>query len=551
MIMNKEKKTFEKQLKKSFVLIIMIPVFLLGTFILFSSFRYVKKERVVELDNRIDQNEIDLQNRMEQSNKSLVYAVSNYTLQGFLEIDTENYMKLNEASKNVSPLLYNTVLSNQYFRKLRIYTDKKYTIMDDLIHSSEETLGEEWYLKASGTDEIGWWLQKEELFITKRIRTSYPVRTLGVMKVDLDKDLFRESFEIFENVPLYIQILDQNKIIYEYGNAEYVQAAGFVRTDPLGDTEWDIRYTVDRNYFHQEIAELLLPMFIIAAVLCIVWVSIRMISKVLLEDIITLVQEVNEIQKGNLDVEIRESEIEDVDILARSLQGMMSRIKQLIRQVYVKEIERQNIELDLLQAKINPHFLYNNLSAINWLALDCGQDRIYEITTEMATFYRTALNKGKNVDELSVEIINIQAYIRLLEIAHEDSFDVEYQIDKELMEYKIPIFILQPLVENAVEHGIDQLREKRGIVRISACKADDKYMELSVFDNGTALYEKLGKGAMPVANYGYGTSNVHKRIQLLCGEDCGLIITADEKGTTAVIKLREVRAIEMISEKES
>lgn len=548
---NKEKKSFERQLKKSFVLIIMIPVFLLGTFILFSSFRYVQKERLAELNNRIDQNEIDLGNRMEQSEKSLVYVVSNYTLQGFLEIDTKDYMKLNEASKNVSPLLYNTVLSNQYFRKLRIYADKKYTIMNDLIHSSGEAQGEEWYLQTEETDEIGWWLQEDRLFITKRIRTSYPVKTLGVMKVDLDTDLFRESFGVFENVPLYIQILDQNKTIYEYGNAEYAQTAGLVRTDPLGNSGWDIRYTVDRSYFHQETAGLLLPMFIIAAVLCIVWFSIRMISKILLKDVVTLVQEVNEIQKGNLDVEIRESEIEDIDLLARSLQSMMNRIKQLIGQVYVKEIERQNIELDLLQAKINPHFLYNNLSALNWLALDCGQDRIYEITTEMATFYRTALNKGKNVDKLSVEITNIRAYIRLLEIAHEDSFDVEYQIDGELMEYKIPIFILQPLVENAVEHGIDELREGRGFIRISACKTDGKYMELSVFDNGTALYEKAGKGVMSVADYGYGTGNVHKRIQLLCGEDCGLTIAADERGTTAVIKLREVRAIEMISEKES
>ncbi len=549
--MNREKKSFERQLKKSFVLIIMIPVLLLGTFILFSSFRYVQKERLVELNNRIDQNEIDLENRMEQSKKSLVYAVSNYTLQDFLEIDTGNFMKLNEASKNVSPLLYNTVLSNQYYGKLRIYTDKNYTMMDDLLRSSEEVQGEAWYAETGETDEIGWWFQGEELFITKRIRTSYPVKTLGVMKVDLDTDLFRESFGVLEKVPLYVRILDQNGTVYEYGNAEYAQTAGFVRTDPLGDSGWNIWYTVDKSYFHQEVAGLLLPMLIIAAVLCIVWISIRMISKVLLRDIVTLVQEVNEIQRGNLDVEIRESEIEDVDILARSLQSMMNRIKQLIRQVYVKEIERQHMELDLLQAKINPHFLYNNLSAINWLALDCGQDRIYEITTEMAAFYRTALNKGKNIDKLSVEIMNIRAYVRLLSIAHEESFDVEYQIDEKLLEYKIPIFILQPLVENAMEHGIDELRNRRGFLRISVYKADEKYMELSVYDNGMSLYEKTGGGVMPVTDYGYGTGNVHKRIQILCGEDCGLTISANETGTTAVVRLKEVRAVEMLSEKES
>ena len=216
----------------------------------------------------------------------------------------------------------------------------------------------------------------------------------------------------------------------------------------------------------------------------------------------------------------------------------------------MKEIERQSIELDLLQAKINPHFLYNNLSAINWLALDCGQDRIYEITTEMATFYRTALNRGKNVDRLSVEIANIRSYVNLLQISHENSFDIEYDIEEGLLDDIIPIFILQPLVENAVEHGIDQLRAKRGILRISGY-TEGGYLVLSVFDNGTALYDKSGKGAMQISEYGYGTSNVHRRIQILCGEDCGLTVSADEEGTTASIKLKEIRAIEILSKKES
>lgn len=548
--MGRQKKTFEKQLKKSFVFIIMIPILFLGGFIFYSSFRYVKEERMAEINNRIEQNEIDLQNRMEQSEKSLIYAVSNYTLQDFLQVNTSYYIKLNEMAKNVGPLLYNTILSNQYYKKLRIYTDKEYTIMDDLIHSSAEVREEAWYQQIVQSDAIGWYFQDGKLFVAKRIKTSYPVKTLGVMKVDLDTDIFSNSFGIFENVPVYIQILAGNEVIYEYGNKEYSLKSGFIRTDSLGDSGWDIRYMISKEYFRQEIAGVLLPMLFIITVLFMVWFSIHMFSKILLKDVVVLVQEVNEIQKGNLDVSIRESEIEDINILAASLQSMMNRIKQLIKQVYVKEIERQSIELDLLQAKINPHFLYNNLSAINWLALDCGQERIYEITTEMATFYRTALNKGKNVDRLSVEMTNIRAYIKLLEISHENSFDVEYEVPEELLNYMIPIFILQPLVENAVEHGIEQLRAKRGFLRISAYK-DDRYMTLSVFDNGTELYGKIGKGEMQVSEYGYGTSNVHRRIQLLCGEDCGLTVSADETGTMASIKLKEVRAIEMVSEKES
>ena len=91
---------------------------------------------------------------------------------------------------------------------------------------------------------------------------------------------------------------------------------------------------------------------------------------------------------------------------------MLRKIQTLIDEVYKSKLDKKSLELDLLQSKINPHFLYNNLSAINWIAIEKGEDRIYEITTELGTFYRTALNKGINVDHLNVEVENIKAYVK-------------------------------------------------------------------------------------------------------------------------------------------
>ena len=90
--------------------------------------------------------------------------------------------------------------------------------------------------------------------------------------------------------------------------------------------------------------------------------------------------------------------------LARNINKMLRKIQTLIDEVYKSKLDKKSLELDLLQSKINPHFLYNNLSAINWIAIEKGEDRIYEITTELATFYRTALNKGINVDHLNVPV---------------------------------------------------------------------------------------------------------------------------------------------------
>ena len=100
----------------------------------------------------------------------------------------------------------------------------------------------------------------------------------------------------------------------------------------------------------------------------------------------------------------------------------------------------------------------------------------------------------------------------------------------------IPTFVLQPLVENAIEHGIDELPEKKGKIEIRIyCTNEELLME--VHDNGRKLYEKIGNAAMSPEEYGYGTNNVNRRIQLMYGEKCGLQIFADEKGTTSRIML--------------
>ena len=200
----------------------------------------------------------------------------------------------------------------------------------------------------------------------------------------------------------------------------------------------------------------------------------------------------------------------------------------------MQEREHKNLELDLLKSKMNPHFLYNNLSMINWIALENDQPEISEITTELANFYRTALNRDKEIDRLSVELSNIKSYIRLQEMAHSNSFDVIYEVDEILLDQMIPCFILQPLVENAIEHGIDTLRDQRGLIKITVQRIKNG-VYITVYDNGRKLYQMIGDNELSYERFHYGTSNVHQRIQLICGQNSGLHIRADGTGTYSVI----------------
>ena len=532
---NEKCSSFLKQLRVAFIVIILIPVLGLGGIILYSSHQYIKQQRKTEVENTIMQNITALNGLITQCDSTLRYLAGNYAVQNFLQMDADDYLAVNQELKSMSPVLYNALLTNQYCKDIKIYTDKQYHISTNWVENSQKCIRKTWYQKIMSHADTVWWNEDGTLFMGKKIVSAYPQGTLGIIVVELKEESLENNFLIFKNIPVYIEISEDDSFIYQYGNEK-------IRNNMEADKKiavnsWQIQYFTDPDYYIQNDGKQLgIPMMVTIIILLVAWAGIQLVSKFLLKDLEVLVDQVNEIQEGNFDVSVSGSKVEEINTLSESIKIMLVKIKQLIGQVYDKEIEKQNLELDVLQAKINPHFLYNNLSAINWLAIDSGEEKISEITTELAAFYRTALNKGKTIDNISIEISNIQAYIHLQLIAHENSFQAEYDFDDEIYAYTIPTFVLQPLVENAIEHGIDELPEKKGKIEIRIyCTNEELLME--VHDNGRKLYEKIGNAAMSPEEYGYGTNNVNRRIQLMYGEKCGLQIFADEKGTTSRIML--------------
>lgn len=531
----KTTKSFNEQLRKAFIKIILIPVLSLGGFIFYGVFSSMDNQRMLESQNVIDQNLLDLGNRIDACNSSLRYLSANYSLRELLSTNKMDYLNLSKKSKNVRELFYNVLITNPNIKSITLYSDLDSSVLGNLMKPMDQVVNEEWYKNVMESDRGFWWYEGSELYQGRKIMAAYPNKAIGIVKAKINKDIFAESFNIFHGMPIQIIIQDGPDSLYMFKDTNYSDNARLNTKEELGIQDWTINYRIDYKYYrYNALINFLLVVTIIFLVLILVWTLIEYYSKKLTKELYILVENVQEAQNGNLDVEIQPSTITELNILAESIQNFLNKIKLLVRQVYVKEIERKSLELDLLQSKINPHFLYNNLSAINWLALRSGQDKIHKITTELATFYRTALNKGKNVDKLFVEIENIKSYINLQRIAHDDSFNVEYKINDKFLEYKVPIFILQPLVENSIQHGIELLREGEGEIQISV-EVQGEWMYIEVYDNGTELFKKIGKATLPKEEFGYGTWNVYKRIQLLYGPESGLDIEADEKGTRAKV----------------
>lgn len=203
-----------------------------------------------------------------------------------------------------------------------------------------------------------------------------------------------------------------------------------------------------------------------------------------------------------------------------------------------------------LQAQINPHFLYNALSLINWKAIGAGEEDISKITLLLSDFYRTTLNKGESIITIEGEIKNIKSYIEIQLIMHDYDFEVEYQIDVGSMEYLMPKLILQPLVENALEHGLD-LKEEGEKKLVLSCQETSEDIVLAVLDTGVGMDAMTTNSLVNTHMTGYGVHNVNDRLMLFYGENYKLhIVSYPGVGTKVEIHIPKKLEIQKNEEHE-
>ena len=182
-------------------------------------------------------------------------------------------------------------------------------------------------------------------------------------------------------------------------------------------------------------------------------------------------------------------------------------------------------------------FLYNSLSIINWKAIEIDASEISHIVTTLSNFYRTTLNRGEKFTSFRNEFINAMSYIDIQLIMHDYSFDVEYSIDENIYEYYTLNMTLQPIIENAIEHGIDKKRFGRGYIRIIALDKKD-FIEIQIIDNGPGMDNSVIENSLIKQSKGYGLRSVDQRIKLFFGDRYGIKISSKcDEGTYVYIKL--------------
>lgn len=223
---------------------------------------------------------------------------------------------------------------------------------------------------------------------------------------------------------------------------------------------------------------------------------------------------------------------DEFGILYGAFLKMTKRLDQSFEENYGMQIKQKEYELSMLHSQITPHLLYNTLDSIYWYALDSGNQDVGEMVKDLSKLLRIGLSKGRTMITIGEELEHVMAYSRLQMKRYPDTFEVEWDIDEELLNYTTPKVIIQPLVENAIFHGVSSM-DGEGVIRISVRRQGDDELLLIVEDNGFLPLdmERLEQILSGVASdKGYGIRNVHQRIQLHFGESYGLRYNRREEG---------------------
>ena len=227
----------------------------------------------------------------------------------------------------------------------------------------------------------------------------------------------------------------------------------------------------------------------------------------------------------------------EIGIIIKTYNNMIDRINQLIEDEKKHMHLRKQAELKMLQAQINPHFLYNTLDSISWQAIRNNVPSVGKLLNKLARLYQQSLYKGLDVQPLRKEIEQIELYMSLQQECFNSEFIYDIDINDDVLELYIPRFILQPIIENSVIHGFGGTKT-RGIITITA-KVEEN-LTISISDNGKGIdFEIMNKiNTNGYKSERYGILNIKERISLICGDSYGLSFSNNDSiGTTATYTL--------------
>ena len=527
-----------------------LPVLVILTVTYFQMRQILRNKELETVNSYIYLAGSSVDNAIEIYNNLSNYIAYDQTISQVLSSEYSSIYEMYYKFETVlDPMLTSLMYFHEEVRTVTVFVDKDNMVKHGTTVAPIAEIQDEFWYESTLLDNQNHWFADTEnnsLYSVRKMSTLDRNGMTGILYICVDYDDVFEPFNqtVINNYGIFVTDRYDNVVFedseFEEDNKKY--ALSFdefkkVRNENNGkyriisvDSEtagWKIWLYKPDKLMVSSMTPLVIIIIIavticfIAAVLC-----LRFIAKYVSGRIVELRQDMKKVEKGDLSVITSSDSHDEIGDLVNSFAKMLNTINNLINEVYKSKIKEKEYEMRALQAQINPHFLYNTLSLINWKALEAGAMDISKITLALSTFYRTSLNKGKNVMSISDEIDNMRSYISIQLMMHDNEFDFVEEIDPEILKYKTLNLVLQPLIENAIDHGIDLKSDGRGCITIIGRDAGDE-IELIVKDNGVGMTKEQAERIITENSKGYGVRNVNERIKLYYGEQYALSVHSE------------------------
>ena len=516
-----------------------------------------------------DKGKMNLQSYLQQSVSSMDRTLDGYnSLSDYIAFDRTlaevfsmeygtPYEQYEQLTQKVDPILRTASYFHGGMQQITIYTDNGMVKHDTTVAPVSEIEETDWYQKTLEHPGLNWFAnyQEETLFSARKLAFSGAREGVNILYMDVDyQKLFTPYAEtLISEFGLYITDQD-GKLVFEESrfsgkNQNYdLTYSEFLEQRDRGSTDYIILCEQSNTtgwtvWLYQPVGlagEAMRPIGVMAGVTILICIFAAVLAYFITSGMVSsrierLTHFMQEVQEGSMDMQMESDDRDEIGMLYRGFGSMMKRIRTLINEVYLSKITQKEAELKALQAQINPHFLYNTLSLINWKALAAGEEDISRMTLALSTFYRTALNRGRNVLQVETELSNTRAYLEIQSMLHDGDFDYEIEAQTEILQCESLNLILQPLVENAIHHGIEEKTDGRGKITVRGWK-EDNCVWFMVEDNGVGMEQEVADKILTMESKGYGVRNVDERIRLCYGEKYAMKVeSVVGKGTKMTI----------------
>ena len=546
--------TYRHKLTILLVVTALVPMTVLALYAHSRQSTMVRSSDLEDMQSIIDQTKESIDSQTAVYSSLLNYLTYSPDIEEIIkEKNIDNYTAYEKYNEIADPLLsvpksYHDAINRIQLFARSIQVEHEYTLVP------LAKMKEEWWSSELQDDVRIQWLVNLESKEVAAVRMIYDDQVLDAaicIALDYDK-IFQPLTNILTEENGGMVTDEDGRILYNKSELEDIELKkSDDRDTALEKINQECAYTMAESkennwvfYLYKSqraisgsVRRLLLAEIPLMAACCLITLVLGLsFSRIFTRKIEELTRNMDKVNHGSREVTVSSDSEDEVGILINSFRRMMDEINRLIDEVYVNKIALKEYELKALQAQINPHFLYNTLSMMNWMAIRSGQMDISKVTLALSTFYRTALSKGEDMVTVENCIRNMEAYLEIQLTMHDNNFTVEWETDPEIKNEKMPKLLLQPVVENAIEHGIDEKEEGDKKISLSFKGVGDDVV-ITVRDNGMGMEQEKAETLVTYQAKGYGLKNVNDRIRLLYGEEYGIrIFSAPGEGTNVVMR---------------